>query len=59
MLKLGRLYFISRWFELLTLQKNTTNYLQEENYKTTCIPHHSLYSIFEKYGTNIKPLFIA
>ena len=29
------------------------------NHETTCIPHHFLYSIFDKYCANFKPLFLA
>ena len=29
----------------------------EQNHKTTCIPHHLLYSISDKHCTNFKLLF--
>ena len=31
----------------------------DQIYKKTCIPHHFLYSIFDKYCTNFKPLILA
>ena len=31
----------------------------EQNYETTCIPHHFLYSISKKHCTTFKPLFVA
>ena len=34
-------------------------YMENLDYEMTCIPHHFLYSIFEKHCTNLKPLFMT
>jgi hypothetical protein len=44
MLKLRKLCCTCRGFDMSRLE-NVINYLQEYNYKTTCIPHHFLYRI--------------
>ena len=44
----------------MPLRENRTNYItSHETHETTCIPHRFLYSIFEQYYTNFKPLFLA
>ena len=60
MLKLGRLYYTSRGFDLLTsLKKCNWLFTWNKLYESTCIPHHFLYSISEKCCTNFKPLFLV
>ena len=55
MLKLGRVYCTSTC-PFAKMQLITT---REWLYETTCIPHHFLYSIFDKDCTNFKPLFLT
>jgi predicted AlkP superfamily pyrophosphatase or phosphodiesterase len=64
MLKLRRLCCTCRGFDMSRLE-NVINYLQEYNYKTTCIPHHFLYRIpslediaqFSSHSLRLKTYF--
>ena len=59
MLKFGRLYCTIREFDLLaSLKKCQFLFTMDKILKQTCIPHHFLYSIFEKHCTHFKPLYI-
>jgi hypothetical protein len=59
MLKLDRLYYTSKEFDLLASLKMIINYLRGIKLQSNLRPHHFLYPISEKYYKNFKPLFMA